>query len=667
MTSLRISQIELPSAGLGPENPLPPLRPLGLSQHELKVADSVPARNRKYLNYGSDAGCLPYRFQDSYNRIKRPKQFTAIILENDLLTATFLPTLGGRLYSLHHKPTNRQLLHKNPVFQPANLAMRNAWFSGGVEWNMSIPGHSPFTCEPVFAARLQTDDGTPVLRMYEFERIRKVPWQIDCFLPEGSPLLFVRVRLINSNDHEIPMYWWSNIAVDQASDTRVLAPANEAFTLGVEFEMKMVPFPMIEGRDMSYSRNVKYASDYFYRMPDMQMPWIAALDRNGRGMFQASTPRLNARKTFYWGNQPGGRKWQRFLSTPPNEYLEIQAGIAPTQAECIPMPARADWSWLEAYGPLEAGPEIIHGLWNQAIQHTQDQIQQTLSPAALEKLHHDTETLANTPPQEILHHGSGWARLENLLNESQNTASPFPASQIFPQESLTEQQQPWLELLNKGTYPYRPPHERPGAFVSDKRWLSMLKDSIEAGRSDHWLAWLHLGVIHFAQKNNEAAKQAWQISLDREPSAWAYRNLAQLELLSNDASGKAADLYIATVELFDDLPQLTAEAVDCLIKTDRWNDLENILAAAPQNVSSHSRIQLAYARLQLHQRKHEQAARTLAAIELHDLREAESTLTDLWVDIHTAMLKEQGKSSNKTAILKQYPLPENIDFRMTDD
>ena len=42
----------------------------------------------------------------------------------------------------------------NPVFQPGNLAIRNAWFSGGVEWNMGIRGHSVYTCSPVFAARV---------------------------------------------------------------------------------------------------------------------------------------------------------------------------------------------------------------------------------------------------------------------------------------------------------------------------------------------------------------------------------------------------------------------------------------------------------------------------------------------------------------------------------
>ena len=48
------------------------------------------------------------------------------------------------------------------MFQPGNLALRNAWFSGGVEWNIGMIGHTPFTMEPMFVNTLTDDDGNPV-------------------------------------------------------------------------------------------------------------------------------------------------------------------------------------------------------------------------------------------------------------------------------------------------------------------------------------------------------------------------------------------------------------------------------------------------------------------------------------------------------------------------
>src|SRR5205823_5360698 len=150
-----------------------------------------------------------YRLQDQYDRNRKPRAFKAAVLENEHLRATFVLELGGRLWSLIHKPgpqagSPRELLFANPVFQPANFGVRDAWFSGGVEWNISIIGHTPLTCSPLFAARVIAEDGTPVLRLYEWERIRRVAYQVDCWLPDNSRFLMVRVRIINPNDHTVP-------------------------------------------------------------------------------------------------------------------------------------------------------------------------------------------------------------------------------------------------------------------------------------------------------------------------------------------------------------------------------------------------------------------------------------------------------------------------------
>jgi hypothetical protein len=56
-----------------------------------------------------------------------------------------------------------------------------------------------------------------------------------------------------------------------------------------------------------------------------------------------------SRVLFVWGSGPGGRAWQRFLSVPGKPYLEIQAGLARTRMEQLPLAPRTEWSWLEAY------------------------------------------------------------------------------------------------------------------------------------------------------------------------------------------------------------------------------------------------------------------------------------------------------------------------------
>ena len=80
----------------------------------------------KLLGANTGYRVLPYRVIDKYDRNKKMITLKTAVLENDKLIATFLPEQGGRLWSLKNKATGKEVLYKNPVFQPANLGIRNA-------------------------------------------------------------------------------------------------------------------------------------------------------------------------------------------------------------------------------------------------------------------------------------------------------------------------------------------------------------------------------------------------------------------------------------------------------------------------------------------------------------------------------------------------------------
>ncbi|MDZ4764798.1 MAG: DUF5107 domain-containing protein, partial [Chloroflexota bacterium] len=371
MSELRLENWTIPTVPLGADNPLPNFNP---AQYQPLQRD----RDAGFVpNY------LPYTVQDDYTRARQPKEQRVAVLENDILRASFLLDWGARLWSLVHKPSGRELLYVNPILQPGNLAMRNAWFSGGVEWNMGVIAHTPFTCSPLFAARVTTPDGTPVLRLYEWERIRQAAYQIDAYLPDGSSVLYIRVRLVNPFDRPLPIYWWSNIAVPEADDVRVLVPAERAYQYALSAaDLRTVPIPVVEGEDITYTTRFKRAADYFFLIPDDQRKWITALDGRGAGLLQVSTARLFGRKLFLWGTGQGGKRWQEWLNGENQRYLEIQAGLAPTQLEYATMPPRAEWSWLEGYGLIEADSAAVHGAnWNAARAEVETQLER-LSPRA---------------------------------------------------------------------------------------------------------------------------------------------------------------------------------------------------------------------------------------------------------------------------------------------
>lgn len=599
----------------------------------------------------------------------RPRVRRAAVLENDRVRAVFLLELGGRLWSLVDKRTGREMLYQPPVLHIANVAMRNAWFAGGVEWNIGVRAHTAHTCAPVFAAEVRDRHGRPLLRLWEWDRVRGLLFHLDAMLCDDAPALLVRVRTVNPNRETTPMYWWSNVAVPEAQGHRVVAPAAEAYTFGYEGEIRIQPVPVSDGVDTSYPTRIPTAHDYFYRIGDGCRPWIAALDGGGAGLIHASTARLRGRKLFVWGMGPGGRRWQGHLGGREAGYVEIQAGLGRTQAEYLPMPPGAEWSWLEAYTLMEADPAVVHGPdWAAAHRHVEARLDTLLPQARLESMLEETAYLEVTPPTAILQRGSGWGALEERRRRADGDGPLAPPAVAFDEASLTDDQAPWLALLTEGALPDRPPDETPGAWMTATPWQRRLADAVAGGCGDHWLSHLHLGVMAYQAGQADAAAQAWQTSLARRPSAWAYRNLALLARHQGHTQD-AADLYLKAAALAPNLAELAVECGRALVDAGRFADLDPWLATVPAPVRQRGRMGLVAARAAFERGDLDAAQTLLEGIELADVREGEIALTDLWFAIQENRLAAaEGvpvDDALKARVRQTHTPPARLDFRMS--
>ena len=664
-TKLSFLKTMMPGANLGPENPLPDIKNPPAAATDIKVDETIEPDETKYFDYGKVSTILPYKLQDGYDRDKRVREYDTVVLENDYLYAVFFPQFGGKLWTLYDKVNEKHLLQTNPVFQPCNLALRNAWTSGGVEWNIGISGHTPYTVSPLHATTLKLKDGTPVLRMYEWERVRQVTYQIDAYLPEDSKHLFLRVRLCNTKDTETPIYWWSNTAVYESEDTRVLCPADRAFNWGYGSTFRKVPVPMFEGVDSSYTTRVSHSMDMFFNIPKEQRRWEAALDGNGEGLVQTSTDLLRGRKLFMWGNGSGGKRWQEFLAAKGQAYSEIQAGLANTQMERLPMPANAVWEWVEAYGYLKGEPEKVHAEnWQEAYNHVGGILENDLPRT---KLDAELARLAVELDEQVAPtaYGSGWAALELCRRGLKDTFAKEKA--VFAKESITDEQKPWLTLLESGTFPDADVKDEPAAYLTQEEWLPLLKAAIDSGKSDHWHAWLQLGVMYCAAFDFDKAREAFETSFARKANAWAKRNLAALVSLNEDHK-QAADLLLEAVTL---QPQLHI-AVECgrtLLTGERYEECAAFCDKLPESIRMHGRIQVIRAQVAAKLGDIALAKSMLDSdIQVYDIREGEVLLSDVWIEVYTKILaKEKGvdeASIEQKDVLAVYPIPQRYDFRM---
>ncbi|MGW5735792.1 MULTISPECIES: DUF5107 domain-containing protein [Streptomyces] len=651
-TTVRRDVMTLPAAPPGPENPLPPLRPLR-EVHTLdeRGRQGLPRDMARQLGYEPLHDVLPTRILDGYGRERTDTALDTLVIENDRLRATVLPGFGGRVHSLFHKPTGRELLYRNPVLQPAAFALNGAWFSGGIEWNIGATGHTTLSCAPLHAARVTAPDGGEMVRLWEWERLRDVPFQVDLWLPADSDFLHVGVRIRNPHEKAVPVYWWSNIAVPQ--ERRVLVPADEAWHFGYAGGLRKVPVPETDGVDRTYPPRSEYAADHFYDVPDRERRWIAALDDAGHGLVQTSTDLLRGRKLFVWGSGPGGRRWQEWLTEPgTGGYAEIQAGLARTQLEHVRLDAESEFSWLESYGPLSADPGVVHGTdWRAARGEAEARLADALPRGAVEEAYDAWRACADTEPGEVLATGSGWGALEVLRADHKLPGTPFPESTLGPE------QEPWLELLHSGAVPEPRKVAPPGPTLVSRHWRDMLETAPARPIAEY-----HLGVAQWHAGDLAQAVRSWERGLELAPSRWPL--LRCLAVADQDAGHveRAADRY---AEAFDDLCQerrddgvlwtsasaaLGREAIGALLAARRVEEARGVWDRLPGATREEGRFRLVEVQLLVAEGE-KAAARAIfdAGFEVPDLREGAEVLGELW----RAVTDDE--------------LPARYDYRMRED
>lgn len=682
MSTLKWTTYTMPAASLGKENPLPDLKGAGDAHGEIAVDETtISPEESKYMGWARVSTILPYTMLDGYNREKRSRDFKAAVLENEHLRATFLPQLGGRLWSLFDKDAGRELLHVNPVFQPCNLALRNAWISGGVEWNCGIIGHTPFTVSDMACQELAFSDGTPVLRMFQYERVRHLFYRVEAFLPDGAKELYVRVRIDNATKEDTAVYWWSNMAVNEGEDIRVVVPAHEAFRFGYGGMTSKVGIPYmtveadkLSGRsaklvreaggvqewDISHTTQIPQAMDFFFDVDKQARPFISALDKGGYGMCQTSTPELRGRKLFVWGMGEGGRHWQSFLAKEGCAYIELQSGLARTQLEHLPMKGGESISWLESYGAVHADPARVHGKdWEAAVAAVDEALESVRPAAVLEDWHARMKAEIDIRNGKVMHKGMGFAHAQKLLlGDAFDTAGlELSAMRLGQQEKL------WIDLAKTGVLDCPAALDEPLSYQIGQEWADLLYRSVCEGKSDHWFAHYHLGVMADARGDHEAARRSYEVSLERENNPWAMRCLALLDGKAGRLEEAAAKLRLAAQ--MKPIRPLVIEALNAMRKAEQYEDMLALLETSPAGIRALGRVKTMEITALMRTGHIEEARELLEGrIVLTDVREGEIQLTNMWFELMA--LKELGKADEESVRWARENLkpPKHLDFRV---
>lgn len=655
MLSLTTKTIEL--AELDGESPLPSVQ--SALEPPYIVGDGIPEDIAAGARWGAVSNLYPYSMQEDYTRQTSATDMTAVVLENAHVKAMFLPQLGGRLWSLVDKATGKELLHTQDKIQFANLALRNAWFAGGIEYNIGTRGHSPTTCAPLHTAKVRTPEGQEILRMWEFDRLREVVFQIDAWLPEDSKVVLVAVRIQNPNDKTVPMYWWTNAAVPQDETTRVIAPASASYATDYDGSMKRVDTTNFHGMDATWPLRNKKAADFFFDIAPEDRRWEVAADADGDGLAMISSALLRGRKLFVWGEGVGGHRWQEWLTPSdggePRHYAEIQSGIAQTQFEHVPLPAKSAFHWVEAYGNAALDPAIAGGDWAKAVEHGGARVEALVSEQAIVDALADAGRWADLPPSELLVAGHGWGALERVRRRQGELDWIDETGTPFSEETLTAAQAPWLDLLKANEGVGHKPFEasageeagRPfGGAASFVRGLDW-EDLLTSGRNASAEAAFHHAVMVHARASESAQDLAMVAALYRKvldgdfagaplslrSRALAHRGLGLALVAAQEVAAGLAECAVACT-LEPGLRNLLIETMTLALANKQPDLAIGLHGKADSAVQELGSVRFLHAQALADAGEIEAAAAILKeGVEVPDLREGANSITELWIRV----------------------------------
>ena len=640
MNKLDFTRVTLCCAPLGPEAPMPDLK--GISNIQNQTRFDLGEEDELYQGYGQRPNGYPYRIYSEYSRALEEKQVDAAILENDLMRAVFLPGFGGRLWQLTDKVSGREVVYVNDVLRPSNLAVRGAWFSGGVEWNMGVIGHTPLTMDRIFAARLDSSAG-PVLRMYGYERSSGAVYQMDFWLDDETPALNCHMSVTNPTDQVLPMYWWSNIATPLYPGGRVFVPAHAAYTQAGG-AVHRVSIPLDGDADVSRYDSIPTQRDYFFDLDQGAPRWLAHLDKNGWGLLHTSTQRLQSRKLFVWGKTLGGEHWQQFLTDQAGPYLEVQAGLAKTQYGCIPMSPQTTWQWTERYQPLDLAQPVEPLDFDETSAAISAQVD--ASPA-LERADALGRSIRRQTA-DVLFTGSGDAALEDLLR-AHSGQKPLSAHLDF--SSSDPRQGIWAEYLQTGIVPDPAPETAPDYDLTGRLWLERLTAEVEQGRPN-WFIYYMLALLEAEAGRPDLAVLHLDLSLSEQPTAWAWYAQAVLD----QKAGEQEDCVTAVreaLELYRKDAAFTKACLLLLANAGAWSEMLEQIGRLDAQQAANGRIRFFEAQALCHLGEARKALDILeenGGMELADQRECEVAAGQLW---QKCMLALTGQV---------HPVPEHMQF-----
>lgn len=343
---------------------------LVLPTYDLKGENRNPVFHSQY----GVAHIYPYTLQDHIDFNVKEKQYRVLTLENRFLKVTIIPDLGGRVYSVFDKISDREVFYKNSVVKFSPLAIRGAFFSGGVEFSFPV-AHAPTTCDKVNWDIRENEDGSASVSIGGIEHISRLKWMITLTLYPDRCALSQDVYLKNPNSIPGRYHYWTNASLDADDKTEFIYPFHRSrsyeYAGSASWPMARIDLiqgdpilPGMEGVPMWPANNLQTPINFRWQKNmlaqvsifgrDIEWDYFGAWQHSvNHGYAHVAKPEdVSGMKLWSWGNLPVGVVNQTALTDDGSEYAETQCGAMETQLDFDFMKPYGSRQWREWWLPL---------------------------------------------------------------------------------------------------------------------------------------------------------------------------------------------------------------------------------------------------------------------------------------------------------------------------
>jgi hypothetical protein len=278
------------------------------------------------------------------------KKYHFVVLENDFLKVTICPDLGGKVYSMIHKPSGKEVLYVPGIVRYTRILPRFYFVAGGIEVSFPI-SHSPTQNERVLY-KIDKTAGRIYVTCGERELRFGMQWSVEYSLGDNDNFLTQRVLFKNPGTSTYPWMSWSNAALPSANDTKFNFPHGQVLS-----HSSKIDTINWERQGPKTEADIREMTGYFWKTKDANA-FGAYSPSLGTGLYHIADEKI-ASGIKLWSYGKGDDSAWSLLSTARHQtYFEIQGGPIGDQSIKLEMqPKQTRWH-VEYWIPTEKELDI---------------------------------------------------------------------------------------------------------------------------------------------------------------------------------------------------------------------------------------------------------------------------------------------------------------------